>query len=110
MGVVVDKGDERIFHDMTKNDVCSFCGVKPSLPFMTWVPHGRGALPPVVVCGPCAKRIKAGFIADLVHLVAVVDLQEVEPGMVLTREHPKTVARRREESRKAMEKAMNGET
>ena len=58
---------------------CSCCGQKVYPPFMVW----EGATD-ILICGQCAERVKEGFVADLIHLKAVRELQKFQPGFGVT--------------------------
>ena len=58
---------------------CSCCGQNVYPPFMVW----EGATD-ILICGQCVERVKDGFIADLIHLAAVKQLQRFQPGFGIT--------------------------
>jgi hypothetical protein len=58
---------------------CSCCGQSVYPPFMVW----EGAYD-ILICGQCAAGIKNGFMADLIHLQAVVDIQKFQPDFGVT--------------------------
>ena len=64
---------------MYLNDPCTCCGEKLWPPFMVW----RGKTD-IFICGECAENIKDGFMADLIHITAVRQLQRSRPGAGFT--------------------------
>jgi hypothetical protein len=75
---------------------CSVCGNGVQPPFMAWE-----AETDILICGPCASRVKDGFAADLIHLAAIMELKKVQP------EFGVTLARARVQDLEAKEKANN---
>jgi hypothetical protein len=58
---------------------CSCCGRNVYPPFMVW----EGATD-ILICGQCAERVKDGFVADLIHLRAVREIQKFQPNFGIT--------------------------
>src|SRR5262245_13141943 len=55
---------------------CAACGRKPlHFPFLWW----RGETD-ICICGKCCVWIKGGFMADLIHVAAIVEMQKANPG------------------------------
>ena len=53
-------------------DRCRLCDGELVPPFLAWC--GPGA---IFFCGPCCREIKRGLSSDLVHVAAIVELQEL---------------------------------
>jgi hypothetical protein len=54
---------------------CSVCGRKPlHYPFLWWMGETD-----IYICSTCCTNIKAGLMADLIHITAIVAMQEVNP-------------------------------
>ncbi len=78
MTVLTNKHDARIFH----GEECTICGGHLFLPYLEW----RGEQE-IHICNRCCQEIKGGFIADLVQITAIGDLQKYYPDFTLAREH-----------------------
>jgi hypothetical protein len=51
---------------------CCVCGDKiHHFPFLHW--HGS----PIILCAGCCESIKRGLMADLIHVIAIKDLNEL---------------------------------
>jgi hypothetical protein len=55
-------------HDYHRNDTgqCSLCDSPLRYPFLHW--------DSIEICGQCCRQIKNGFIADLIQIVATMDI------------------------------------
>jgi hypothetical protein len=87
---------------MHQDKPCSCCGEKVYPPFMVWSGETD-----ILICGWCAENIKDGFVADLIHLKAVRELQRVQPayGVTLARTSIKALeAKEEEDMRRLLEK------
>ncbi len=69
MSVVLDASDQHWFGEGEIPNCCQ-CDDKLTYPFLHW--HGT----PIVLCADCCQRIKRGFVADLIHVCAIKELQD----------------------------------
>ncbi|SRR6266480_6287636 len=71
MAVITDIYSD--FHSIKGNYKCADCGeTLRRYPFLEWRCDVDFYL-----CADCCKRIKEGFIADLIHVVAIKDMQDL---------------------------------
>jgi hypothetical protein len=67
MSAVISKYDDH-FGGMNKQ--CLVCRSKIyRYPFLHW--------DEILICGECCRSIKRGFIADLIHVTAIIDLKKI---------------------------------
>jgi hypothetical protein len=61
-----------------KNPTCWVCGERLyHPPFVTWTVHGNSGGEDMVICAGCCRNLRDGLMADLIHLLAIVDLRAV---------------------------------
>jgi hypothetical protein len=60
---------------------CTICGVDLShngnhwqFPFLDWSGTTK-----IRICGKCCQKIKVGFMEDLIHVTATMEMQQVRP-------------------------------
>ena len=53
-------------------DRCRLCDGELAPPFLSWCGHSA-----IFFCGPCCRQIKRGLSSGLVHVAAIVELQEL---------------------------------
>jgi hypothetical protein len=70
-------------------EICNVCGEQLRRPWVEW--HGRKTF---AVCGECCVSLKTGLTADLIHCVAIVELNRQYSGFTLEREAIHTIERR----------------
>ena len=105
MTVITHKDDDNLKFTGADKGECCFCGKKPHPPLLWW----RCEIKDLLVCGPCAKKVREGFTYDLIHLTAIEDMREIYPQWTLERKRLETL--KREVTAKALEwtKHVNGE-
>jgi hypothetical protein len=63
-------------YDLPTNETkCVACGGPLHFPFLCWRDEGGGT--DICICGRCCQRIKRGFIADLIHVTAAMDIRDL---------------------------------
>ena len=95
MSVITNKETNRYCYGNRPTAMpCAVCQQPVQYPFLHWDTFN--------ICGRCCQRIKRGFIADLIDVVAIMDLRDSGyPYETFSREQIVTVERR-ERGRKTM--------
>jgi hypothetical protein len=73
VSVVIDK--EGDFHSSLGRKKCNCCGhAIYRFPFLEWSGHGPDNL---ILCSECCQAIKKGITADLIHITAIADVNDL---------------------------------
>jgi hypothetical protein len=80
MSVIIQNGELGSLYGLEEK--CSLCDKDLTLPYM----DRRGEEKWIFLCMSCCSEIKQGFIADLIHITAIHELQKVYPRHTLRRE------------------------
>jgi hypothetical protein len=104
MAIVNSRYDRR---DCETN--CSLCGGLLRYPFLCWTGYTKAG-GHINLCGPCCRKIKNGFIADLIQITATLEIRELYPnaGTRLVRTTEGQLDREGERGKKWEEAAMLG--
>ena len=72
-----------------KGEKCTFCGDRQYHPPMVFWTGGDSE---VIICGECCRGLAKGLVADMVHVVAILDLKRLGyHGQTLVRESQQKV-------------------
>jgi hypothetical protein len=105
MSVIVQNGELGSLYGLEEK--CSLCDNELTLPYMDW----QGKKKWMFLCVSCCSDLKEGFIADLIHITAIRELQKIRPRCTLRREGVKPNYRndRRQELMKTLEIEKQGD-
>jgi hypothetical protein len=94
-------------YDCYRNDgSCSLCGGGLRYPFLCWRWFEKKG-GDIKICNRCCRKIKQGFIADLIQITAAMDISELYPNagtrlVRTTEERLDHEGKRREEKEEAV--------